>query len=79
MRPEFNTDAFNTLSKDSQGKVECIYNIALTLKEMKAPPLNTVDFDYLYDKELDDLDHLTDYIRTRAGFMKFHVENIEGE
>jgi hypothetical protein len=82
MRHEFNIRAFNTLTDESQQKVECIYNIAIMLKEMKAPPLNTVDFDFLYDKELDDLDHLTGYIRSRsrAGMlMTFNVDNIEGE
>lgn len=82
MRHEFNEQVFNALPPVSQEKVECIYNIAVMLKEMKAPPLNTVDFDFLYDKELDDLDHLTGYIRSRSRsgmLMQFNVDNIEGE
>jgi hypothetical protein len=73
--PQFNIKTFLELTEENQKKVECIYVIAVLIKESKAPKLTVIDFDYLYDKPLDELDHLTNYIRSRTN--AYH--NIEGE
>ena len=60
---DVNQEVFLSLSEDNQVKVECIYYIAVVLKSKKLPPLNTRDFDRLYDKTVDEL-------RTMSGNVK---------
>lgn len=60
------------LTDESQQKVEHIYCIANLLKNQRVSRLGVDEFDYLYDKPLDELEHLSGYIKSR-------VLNIEGE
>lgn len=60
---DVNQEVFLALSEENQTKVECIYYIAVVLKSKNLPPLNTRDFDTLYDKSVDDL-------RTMSGNVK---------
>jgi len=60
---DVNQEVFLSLSEENQEKVECIYYIALVLKSNKMPPLNTRDFDRLYD-------HTVDELRSMSGTVK---------
>ena len=64
MKP-FNEIVFLSLSPESQVKVMCIYHINLTLLENNLAPLNSRDFDNLYDKPAKELEEISGAIRAR--------------
>ena len=70
MEKPFNEIVFLQLSSESQGKVECIYHIAVILKLAKVPPLTAKDFDHLYDKPLDELDSIVGQVRMNMQIMQ---------
>jgi hypothetical protein len=55
----FNESVFLTLTDESKERVEHIYYIASMLKRLKLSPLNTKDFDRLYDMDMCDLRRLS--------------------
>lgn len=74
---EFDVKCFESLSEESQAKVECIYHIASMLHANRLPKLNTTDFDWLYDKPLKELDAIVGNVRSH--FHKAQYPEFEGE
>lgn len=63
VKSRFNEEVFNSLSTESQEKVEQIYLIAEILYDHKAPKITASEFDELYDKSVRELEMITGYTR----------------
>ena len=61
----FNELVFRALSEKSQEKVEHIYNIAHILHTHQQPKMTVKDFDYLYDLEIPELEHIGEYTKCK--------------
>jgi hypothetical protein len=67
---------FESLSEEKQIKVEHIYHIASILAHNQSAPLTVVDFDYLYDQTIPELEKLVGSVRSAHHPAQY---NIEGE
>lgn len=65
----FNIKAYESLSQDSRQKVDNIFNIADMLEKHKLSPLNTKDFDNLYDKSLSELEDFSGQVADRLNVI----------
>ncbi|TXI89736.1 MAG: hypothetical protein E6Q36_02875 [Chryseobacterium sp.] len=73
----FDRHLFSRLSEDKQIKIEHIYHIASILASHGQPQLTAEEFDDLYDKPVQDLEHITGYIRSMCHNAVY--PDIEGE
>jgi hypothetical protein len=65
-------EIFLTLSDESQEKVLKIYEIAILFAKHKMKPINSEEFDYLYDLDYTALCNIVNVYKAR-------LNNIEGE
>lgn len=61
----FNEQVYLALPEESQLKVELIYNIANMFHSYGLSPLNTEEFDLLYDRDVKDLEQICNHTRFR--------------
>lgn len=61
----FNVNAFLSLTEEDKEKVEHIYIIAAILADHRAKPLDTKDFDRLYDMPVSELERISGQILLR--------------
>ena len=72
-----NREVFLSLSQESQAKVEALYKVAVIAHNYGLQPMETDDFDYLYDKSVVELEN---YARNLEPHLRFEqmIAEIRG-